>query len=412
MHRQQSAMTNELSPMSYQLSHKPRVMIVIATDIIGGPGKGLFQFLKFADHNRFDYLLCNYDRAGMSGFREDFLAKAEADGIPVHSFYQRAVIDPLVVLEARKTLRQHRVDIIQTHGYKSNILGYALKLSSGIPWIAFAHGYTAENRKIAFYNRLDQLCYRFSDLAVVVSEPLKQLLLARSVRPEKIVKLPNAVDRQELASQVDRNAFKQSLSLRADSKVLAVIGRMSPEKGQLVFLKAFREAKAQIPGLQALLIGDGQEKPRLIKYCRDHDLAKDVIFTGHVTNVGDYYRIIDMLVIPSYSEGLPNVLLEAMALGVPVVSTRVGGVAEVLQGMDANVVSAGDNRALAERMLFFLNDPASAKESARRGGRIIARRYDPAARAQKLVSLYHRVLRSHPATHQPGKPYQHLSCEP
>jgi glycosyltransferase involved in cell wall biosynthesis len=370
-------------------------MIIIATDIIGGPGKGLFQFLKFADNNRFDYLLCNYDRPGISGFREDFQAKAEADGIPVHTFYQRAVIDPLIVLNAYKTIRQHHIDIIQTHGYKSNILGCALKLSSGIPWIAFSHGYTAENRKIAFYNRLDQLCYRFSDLAVVVSEPLRQLLLARRVRPEKIVKLPNAVDRQELASQVDRQTFKQSLSLRTDSTVLAVIGRLSPEKGQLVFLEAFREAKAQVQDLQALLIGDGQEKPRLIQYCREHDLAQDVIFTGHVTNIADYYRIIDLLVIPSFSEGLPNVLLEAMCAGVPVVSTRVGAVEEVLDGMDFNMVAPGNSQELAERMVRFLRDRRLTLKTVQRARRIIADRYDPGRRAEKLVSQYYRVLRAY-----------------
>jgi glycosyltransferase involved in cell wall biosynthesis len=372
--------------------HKPRVMIVIATDIVGGPGKGLFQFLRFADRSRFDYLLCNYDRAGMAGSRDDFLDKAEAEGTPVYRFHQRAVIDPSLVLRALEAIKRHRINIVQTHGYKSNILGCLLKLLLRIRWIAFAHGYTAENRKIAIYNRLDQWCYKFADLAVVVSEPLKQLLLANRVRPERIVKLPNAVDLGEIRPQTEPFSLRKALGLHENAQVIGVIGRLSPEKGQLLFLEAFRKIKARFSGLTALVIGDGPEKDRLVRFCREHGIAGDVIFTGHVPNAGDYYPIMDLLVIPSYSEGLPNVLLEAMAAGVPVVSTEVGAVGEVLNGMSVNMVPAGDANALATRITRFLSEPDLARQSVIQGKAVIAQRYDPALRARKLVDLYDRVL--------------------
>ena len=269
-------------------------MIVIATGIIGGPGKGVFQFLKFADHSRFDYLLCNYDRAGMTGFRDDFLEKATADDIPVHRFYQRMVVDPLIVLQACKTIKQQRINIVQTHSYKSNILGCVLKMFFGIPWIAFAHGYTGENRKIALYNWLDQWCYKFADLAVVVSEPLKRLLLTKGVQLHRIVKLPNAVDLAELAQHTLPDALRQDLGLREEVPVIGVIGRLSPEKGQMVFLEALRRIKARHGSVRALIIGDGPAKARLMDYCRAQNLADDVIFTGHVPNVSDYYRLLDL----------------------------------------------------------------------------------------------------------------------
>ena len=119
---------------------------------------------------------------------------------------------------------------------------------------------------------------------------------------------------------------------------------------------------------------------------------RDVVFTGHVTNIWDYYGVIDLLVIPSYSEGLPNVLLEGMAAGVPVVSTRVGAVEEVLKDMPLNMVEAGDSDALAERMVRFLADKDLAEMSVAKGRKIIAGQYDPGLRAERLVSLYYRVL--------------------
>lgn len=376
-----------------QTSHKPNVMIVIATDILGGPGKGLFQFLNFADRNQFDFLLCNYYREGMEDrLRNDFFDVAREHGIHVHRFFQRATFDPLLVLQAIRLIRKKGFNIVQTHSYKSNILGCMLKLIFRVPWIAFAHGYTDENKKISFYNKLDLWCYKYADLAVVVSEPLKQLLIRNRVKPTRIVKLPNAVDRNELAERLDAGELKQSLGMEPDAPVVSVIGRLSPEKGQHVFLEAFVEVKKQLPELKALIIGDGQEKENLIRLCREAWVEEDVVFTGHVTNVGDYYPIIDLLVIPSYSEGLPNVLLEAMALGVPVVSTRVGAVGEVLEGLDQNMVMAGDSQELAKRMHLFLTERETAQQSAETCRGIVARRYDPAKRAENLISLYRRVL--------------------
>lgn len=372
---------------------KPNVMIIIATDIIGGPGKGLFQFLRFADHSRFDYLLCNYDRAGWTGYSNDFLDMAKARNINVHRFYQRFTVDPLLVLQAYRIIKERGINIVQTHSYKSNILGFLLKRIFGIPWIAFAHGYTGENKKVALYNRLDLWCYQHADLAVVVSEPLKRLLQSKGTNPKRIVKLPNAVDPKELTPQKDLQSLRTQLSLDGRKPVMAVIGRLSPEKGQIVFLQAFREARKHVQGLQALIVGDGQERDSLQQYCRDHNMDKDAIFTGHITNVGDYYRLIDLLVIPSYSEGLPNVLLEAMALGIPVISTKVGAVGEVLQGMEENMVSPGDHQALAKRITTFLNDPDLRQHSITQARNIIARRYNPKMRAERLVSLYDRVTR-------------------
>lgn len=373
--------------------HRPRVMIIIATDIIGGPGKGLFQFLKFADRRRFDYLLCNYKRAGITGSRDDFLEKARAEGIAVHLFSQRAVIDPLVVLQAIRMIRRYRINIVQTHSYKSNLLGCVLKLLLGTRWIAFAHGYTSENRKMTLYNRLDQLCYTFADLAVVVSEPLKRLLIANHVRPERIVKLPNAVDIDELVHHTTPAALRRELGLHPDAVVVGVIGRLSPEKGQLVFLEALQRISSRFKRMTALIIGDGPQKEALVEFCRARGLADRVVFTGHVVNVGDYYNLMNLLVIPSYSEGLPNVLLEAMAVGVPVVATRVGAVEEVLDDMPDNLVAAGDVEGLAERMARFLSEDGLARLSVLRGKEITSRRYDPAVRAVRLVDLYDRVAR-------------------
>ena len=367
-------------------------MIIIATDIIGGPGKGILQFLKYAETKQFDFVLCSYKRSHRPLLKDGFFDEVKRQGIDIRLLKQRMLLDPTLVIQARRLIRAEGINIVQTHGYKSNILGCLLKLIYKIPWIAFSHGYISGTGRITIYNKMDLACYRFADKAVVVSDPLKMLLMKHHVQPSQIIKLDNAVTTDGLSPRQSLALMKRSLDLQEGDKVIGVIGRLSKEKGQIVFLKAFRKVTAQVPNVKALLIGDGPERSRLLAYCQSHGLEKKVRFTGHVTNIGDYYQLLDLVLIPSFSEGLPNVLLETMALGIPVIATCVGAIENVLQHLPHNLIPAGDEELMASKIQRFLNDPALCQKTTQHGQAIIADRFSPIERARKLFDVYHQVL--------------------
>ncbi len=373
-------------------NHFPRVMIIIATDIIGGPGKGILQFLKHAEEEKFFYILCGYELSKMPLSKDEFVRKASQDGIQIFPLRQRYLLDPTLIFQAYRLIRKKQINLIQTHGYKSNILGCLLKIIYKVPWLAFSHGYTNENIKTAIYNKIDIFCYRFANRTVVVSEPLKKLLIKNKVNPNLITIIDNAVSIEDLSHRRDPATIRESLNLKKSDKIIGVIGRLSPEKGQIFFLKAFREVSTKMTNAQALLIGAGPEENNLISYCKSHGLEKRVRFTGHVSNIVDYYQILDIVVIPSHSEGLPNVLLEALAFGIPVIATKVGAIPNVLSRLPETLIEPGDEREMAAKIDQLLKDEKICLKLINLGKDILKNNYCPKKRARKLIDTYNVIL--------------------
>lgn len=371
---------------------KPKVLIIIATDPIGGPGKGLFQFFEYAPPEAFDYILCNYTvRNRPVG---QFIQEARRRGLNLVLLDQRAMIDPRLILQARHIIRQHGINLIQTHGYKANLTGFVLHMLCGKPWIGFAHGYTDDNWKVRLYNRIDQSVLRCADKVVAVSSPMKSLLMRCGVQEKNLRTIYNAIECNPSDILTDAIDVKKRHRIPEDQKVIGVIGRLSPEKGQLVFLKAMAKAVRTFPGMIALIVGEGQDQAILLDYCHKNNLNGHVVFTGYQENIGDYYQALDLLVLPSHSEGLPNTVLEAMSYGIPVLATAVGGVPEIIDKGNGVLVPPNDPDALADRMIELLRDDSMRQAIGQRGKGSLYPRFSPTERAHEIIGVYREVLLS------------------
>jgi glycosyltransferase involved in cell wall biosynthesis len=372
-------------------SRKPRVLIIISTSIIGGPGKGLLQFLKYADRSKFDYLLCSIDIKNKP--EGEFVKQAVSSGLNVGQLRQRFRFDPSMIWQARDLIARNGIDIIQTHGYKEHVLGYFLKRICNKPWIGFAHGYTNENIKIRFYNKLDSLALRAPDIVVTVSNSLKSILTNFGVPEEKIRIIYNAIDRDELKPNLPPEEVRTQYSIKSEDKLVGVIGRLSPEKGQAVFLHAFKKVVEKMPFAKAIIIGDGQERGRLANFCSENGLRDRVIFTGYQNNIANFYQIMDILVLPSFSEGLPNVVLEAMAFKIPVIATSVGGVPEVIaDGLNGLLVPPGNADLLAEKIIHLQGNERERGNIGENAFQSLYPRFSPEHRARQILTLYEELL--------------------
>jgi glycosyltransferase involved in cell wall biosynthesis len=369
---------------------KPKVLIVIATDAIGGPGKGVFQFLQYASREAFDYLLCNFELKNRP--MGEFVREARASRLNLTLLKQRATIDPGLILRARRLVVENGINTVQTHGYKANALGFFLWLLFGVPWIAFAHGYTDDNWKMRVYNRFDRWVLRHAVRIVCVSDSVRDSLIRRGIDRKKMRLVYNAIELPAAKALEGGAKLKTTHGIAADRVVIGVVGRLNPEKGQMMFLRAMREVAVVCPEAMALIVGDGQDRELLERYSREHELEDRVIFTGYRHNVADYYRILDLLVLPSLSEGLPNTVLEAMACGVPVLATRVGGVPEIIDESNGVTVAPNDPTALAEQMVELLRDDARRRTIGVNGRNSLYPRFAPDRRAREILDLYHEVL--------------------
>ena len=332
-----------------------------------------------------------------------FVDEARRKKLNLKLLRQRVIFDPHLIVQARRVIREHDINLIQTHGYKSSAIGFFLQLFCRRPWIGFAHGFIEDSRKLRFYNQIERFALRRADRIVAVSNSMKALLTQQGIPAHKIRVIHNAIDPNEAVPDTSSEEMKQRHGLTSNQKVIGVIGRLNPEKGQMIFLRAMEKTVRSFPDVKALIIGDGQDRAMLEEFCRERGLSDHVVFLGYQEKIADFYQVLDLLVLPSLSEGLPNTVLEAMSFGVPVLATAVGGVPEIIQNGNGMMVSPNDPVALAERMIELLGDDALRQAIGSKGKNSLYPRFAPDYRVQQIINLYQELLSDRAKSQAPSK---------
>lgn len=367
-----------------------RVLALIDTRQVNGPCRGLFQLAERAKHLDIDLVLAMFHKRSRPIYPS--IEEARRRGYPVCILSESLRYDPTLILQAYRVARQHRVTLVQSHGYKPAVVAWALQRLLRLPWVAFSHGYTHESRLMALYNRLDTWLMRKPDRVVVMSQVMKSAFEKAGVPKAHLRVIHNAIDPEEYPVRADSLQCRARCGASADDLVIGVIGRLSPEKGQAVFVHAFAEAAQVIREAKAVLVGDGVEHEHLRQLVARMRLQDRLWFLGHCPDMPSVYAALDLVVIPSLSEGLPNVLLEAMLYRKPVVATAVGAIPEVMQGRLARwLVPPGDARALARAIVQALQDHRARAEWVEAGERLVRRNFCPARRAERVVGLYREL---------------------
>jgi glycosyltransferase involved in cell wall biosynthesis len=362
-----------------------RVLAALDSGRVGGPGK---QLLAVADPTRqwgVSTALATFRR----GPADTPLAAAAAHlKIPVVGIPDRFPGDPGTVGAFLRGVRRAGADILQTHGYKANVLAWLVRRWLPMPWVAFLHGETAENPKVRAYYRLERAAVRRASRIVVVSADMARTTLKRGVPFARVCVVPNAclVDPETTGAPM---AWSPEAAPR-----IGVIGRLSPEKGVDVALRAHAAVLARRPDAQLVIVGEGAERPRLERLAAELGIDHAVEWTGYRDDVEAVYRTLSILLLPSRSEGLPNVALEAMACGLPVVATAVGGVPDLIRsGVTGFLVAAENHLAMAAHLVALLDDPRLRRQLGRHGRRDVAARFSIAERMRGLRTVYAEVLR-------------------
>ena len=273
-----------------------------------------------------------------------------------------------------------RPDIVHTHGYRADVLHGRVARKRGIPTVTTVHGFTGGDWKNRLYERLQRRAHRRFDGVVAVSEPLKAELADAGVPSDRIYCIRNAWVRRPL---LDRSAAREQLGLDANRIWVGFVGRLSREKGADIFV----EAVARLDDARGAVIGTGSLRAALEARAEAADVAGRVRFIGMVPNAGRFMKALDVFVLSSRTEGTPIALLEAMAAGVPVVATRVGGVPDVVSEAEAKLVEPERPTELAAAIGALLADRRSAQARARRARRKLRAEFSP----EVWISRYDRV---------------------
>jgi glycosyltransferase involved in cell wall biosynthesis/protein-tyrosine-phosphatase len=296
-------------------------------------------------------------------------------------------------------LRDHDFDVVHTHRYKDTILGSIAARLAGVPHvIRTIHGLNEATRgwtrmKLRVYGALDQVVLRCCvDRIIAVSGRIAEALTASGHGPTKVVQVHNGVDLRKLRATRDREAVRRELGVGPGTCLIGTAGRLSPVKGHTHFLRAARLVLQKERCAKFIVIGGGPLKDELLGSARRLGIDRECLLLGPRTDVHDLVAAMDVFVLPSLDEGIPMALLEAMALGRPVVATAVGGVPEVVtHRANGLLVAPGDEQALADACLELALDPDRARRLGDRSRRVVEERFSHERNGQAVLDVYRQV---------------------
>jgi glycosyltransferase involved in cell wall biosynthesis len=257
--------------------------------------------------------------------------------------------------ELTHKLSELKADVVCVHGYKAGLLGLYAARQLALPVIAISRGWTAESWKVRLYERLDRLALRHMDRVVCVSHGQAAKVRDTGVSPKKITVIHNAIRTERFQQAPDPQFRERLLQLFGEIRprvIIGAAGRLSPEKGFNVLIEAAALfAQSGNADFGFVLFGDGLLRESLQRQIDAAGLSSRFILAGFTSELDQYMPHFDIFVQSSHTEGLPNVLLEAGAAGVPVVATDVGGTRElVVDGETGLMVPPGDPLALASNI--------------------------------------------------------------
>ncbi|HXD85105.1 MAG TPA: glycosyltransferase [Urbifossiella sp.] len=300
--------------------------------------------------------------------------------------------------ELSQLLDRCQADVLFCHGYKADILGRIAARRVGIPAVAVSRGWTAENRKVRVYEWLDRRNLRFMDHVVCVSEGQAEKVRRWCSIPEERLSVIRNAARFEAASAREPASRERLLSFfhprEAVAKIVLAAGRLSPEKGFGVLVEAAAAILRNDPATGFVLFGEGVLRPELERRIAELGIARRFLMPGFRHDLDALIGAADIVALPSFTEGLPNVALEASAAGVPVVATAVGGTPEVIaDGVSGFLVPAGNPALLAAKVCELLG-AADLRRSMGNSGRSWMRTlFTFEAQAASYMELIDRLIR-------------------
>lgn len=357
---------------------------------VDGPGRTVLEIAEGLNRIGFRYVIGALVREGE---RNEYVEEARRRGLDVITITERSPFDATVIRQVMEAIVRYRAAVVHTHEVRSDVIGLICAKRSRIRLVTTTHGWIANNWKGRLYTALDKIVVRLFDRVVVVSQRMKTQLRRWGVPTAKIEVVPNSLMVDEYRPNRNNQRVRREWGVTTDEIVVACIGRLSPEKGLDVFLRAAAGVLRERSNVRFILIGVGPEEQALRELVAELGIAAHVIFAGYRKDMKQVYDSTDLVVQSSYTEGMPNVILEALLMEVPVVATNVGGTPEVVEhGRHGILIEPGSPGRLAEEILRFIHDRPRFQAMARAGRLRVAHEFDSRKRIERMAHIYNAIM--------------------
>jgi glycosyltransferase involved in cell wall biosynthesis len=309
--------------------------------------------------------------------------------------------DLLGLIDLTRFLRKKRYHIVHTHNSKAGFIGRLAAKWAGVPIIVHTvHGFAFHDREPAWrqilFRNLERLASRWCDKMVFISQPLIDWALRdRITRREKIQKIYSGIELDHFKPVPDgeKKALKEAWGISEEAPVVGMVSKLWEGKGHTTLIHAFEGLKQEIPEAVLVIVGEGYLRDQLSDLVDRLGLKGSVLFTGFQMDVRRIIATFDVAVLPSFFEGMGRVLLEAMAMGKPLVASSVGGIPDLVHhGKNGLLVTPGSVSELKSGLLTLIRNKALAKEMGKEGRKRISEEFSAGRMAQSIEKLYRELL--------------------
>lgn len=377
---------------------KLKVLYCITKLELGGAQKTTLDILRYLPRTRYSLSLAT---------SPDGVLIDEARNIPDVKVYLiptlKCQIGPLrdlrTIVSLYRLFKKERFDIVHTHSSKAGILGRWAAKFSRVPIIVHTiHGfafYDSQNWFIKnFYILLEKMTARITDRLIAVSNQLIQKGLRTGIGSRgKYSLIHCGINKGDfLCSDLDKAKGKGEFNLDLDTKVVGMVACLKPQKSPFDYIEAAAQVVKVLPKTKFLLVGDGILRHKVERSIGRFGLREEVILTGWRRDISSILAIMDIFVLSSLWEGLPLVLLEAMASAKPIVATGVDGIKEVVRdGINGFLVPPGESERLAQRIITLLENGDLARRMGEKGRRFLDSSFGIGRMVDRIGNLYEKL---------------------
>lgn len=376
--------------MQLKRVEKINILHIYQNSKIGGVQQQLLSLLKAYNKEVFNPIFC------CLGPKEDMGKEIEKLGIDFIALNNKRYhkFSLKIIINLYRLMKKKHIHVVRTHKYRASLYGRIAAWLAGVPVIITSvHGNYRKDlrpeRRIA-----NKILSRITDKIIAVSESIKRDIVKHDkIDPSKILVIYNGIDISKFAPSEKFENIREKLLINADDIVIGFVGRLVPAKGLEYLIEVISYLKEEFKNIKLLIVGEGSLLGNLKDKARENGIHDRVIFTGQRRDVPDILHCMDIFVIPSIAEGIPNALLEAMAMGKPIIATKVGGIPEIIEdGFNGLLVPPRDSGVLAAAIKTLIDNRQLAVKIGQTA-RDFAQNFSITATAQKWELLYKTLLK-------------------
>lgn len=365
------------------------ILHVISKLPVGGVENQLWTILRKYDRKRLRPFVCSLSDKGEIGKEiEEFGIEV----IPLKKLKHR--FDWTIVKDIYNIIKTRNVKIVRTHQYHANLYGRLAAWLAKVPCIvASVHNVYTIDRK--FHRRLiNRFLAKCSDTVVAVSETVKKdVLTYDGLSEDKVRVIYNGIDTDRFLN-LNGSLIRSKLGISSEAPVVGTVGRLTLQKGQKYLIDAVSKIKEKFPRIMLLIVGDGPMKEELQNYAKTHGLNEHVIFTGSRRDVPALLAAMDIFVLPSLWEGLPNALLEAMVSGKPIIATDRPSIREIVSSEEIGILTPSENSdALANSIELVLNNKPLSENLSKAAQEKAFSSFTIEITVNRYLSLFENIMR-------------------